>query len=104
MNGAKFYQVKVEKLKRSQSFLTIFATCLGSKSSLRLETLLEEHFKSDTSESVIPMEGEMCVAWVGPDRYERCRLIQKTSNKATVLFVDCGDIGEIPCNLVSSSS
>lgn len=99
----QLFKVKITQLKISPPFLKIFAQNISNKHYADLNRLKDLYHKS---EILRPESGEICVAHVAKDQYERCRVIQMDviDKTAFLYFVDCGYYGTLSLSEVSQGT
>jgi hypothetical protein len=90
MAQEKSFKVIVTQLKISKPFLKVFVKGLHEKY-YPLLCQLEEDFNRKPQENV--KLGEMYIAMIDADKYERCRVIQVNENDALISCMDCGYSG-----------
>lgn len=100
--NTKAYKVEVTQLKISKPCIKIFAKVLNIKNIAALENL-KVFFNQ--SEKVDITVGDVCIAHVPPDKYERVRVVQVNSidRTASLLFIDGGFHGVYSINRVRIS-
>lgn len=96
---SQILNVKIEQLKVVSPFLKFSAKILNNPKAEALKEL-KKYFNEAPNVGV--RVGGMCIAAVGPRKFERCRLmhVNGADKMATVWFIDCNYQGAIPCSQV----
>lgn len=98
MEEEKHYKVEVTQLKLSKPFVKILAKHLRSSIVNELKKLY-----CNTPRCDVVKLGEFYIGYINSSRYERVRVIHisEVEQTASLVFIDCGYQGTLPCNQVN---
>lgn len=92
MSAGEKLKVKVTLLKLSKPFVKVIARNRNPNILKELKVIF------DNAPNINLVLGDICVAFVSPTQYERCRIIKFSGadSIATVAYTDSGTQGDLP--------